>query len=260
MQTKWIHNKNSIKYLIDANDKYMERCLSSKGYQIQNWEFTQFQVGPNGLAIDVGASIGMNTVNYSDYFDQVVSFEPDPNVYDCLVQTVNANACHNVKTIQSAVGKRQETLNLILYPDSTFGNSLEPIGYKNKTRDTIPVQVNTIDSYNFQDVAFIKIDVEGNEMAVLEGAEQTILKYSPVIQIEIKPQLIKRQLTTPEYLWTWLTSKGYKAKHFAGDVSRPHFVDSEKFSSSSKYGIEYKIEFDNIKKNLVDFWFVKEPH
>lgn len=256
MKTKWIANKQGTKYLIDANDKYMERCLSSKGYQIKNWEFAQFHAAPNGLAIDIGASIGMNTVNYSNYFDQVVSFEPDPDVYNCLVQTVNANACHNVQTIQSAVGKRQETLNLIKFEDSTFGNCLEPIGYKNKTRDTVSVSVNTIDSYNFQDVSFIKIDVEGNEMAVLEGAEQTILKYKPVIQIEIKPQMIKRQLTTPEYLWNWLTSKGYAPKHFAGDVTAPHFIDSEKFSSDSKYGIEYKITFDNIKKNLVDFWFV----
>jgi len=255
MKTKWISNKLGQRYLIDATDKYMERCLSAKGYQMRNWEFTQSLVPPTGTAIDVGANVGMNSINYSNYFDQVISFEPHAEVFHCLNETLSANDCANVKTIQAAVGKTQGQGLLLKCPD-TFGNFLAPIGYKNKTRETATVDLINIDSLNLTDVTFIKIDVEGNEMAVLEGAEKTILKYKPVIQIEIKPQMLKRQLTTPHFLWNWLTEKGYTPRHFAGDVSNPKFIDSEKFGITSKYGIEYKIVFDDIKKNLVDFWFI----
>lgn len=225
---------------------------------MKNWEFTQFFAPPNGTAIDVGANIGMNTINYSDYFDRVISIEPDPDVYECLQETITANACYNVETICAAVGKQNTEGTLLKFPRSTFGNCLEPIGYKNKTRESISVDITTIDSLDLEDVTFIKIDVEGNEMAVLEGAEQTISTYTPVIQIEVKPQMLKRQLTKPSDLWNWLIAKGYTPKHFAGNVSNPKFTDSGKFTANSKYGIEYKIEFDNIKKNLVDFWFVPQ--
>jgi FkbM family methyltransferase len=258
MNKKWITNKSNQRYLIDANDKYMERCLLGSGYQMRNWNFLKTLTPPGGLALDVGASIGMNSLNYSKYFDNVVSLEPDADIYACLVETMSANACENVQTISAAVGDVVGKARLLKFKDSTFGNCLEPQGYKNKSRDMIDVDLITIDSLALSDVSYIKIDVEGNELPVLKGAEQTILKYMPVLQIEIKPQMLKRQLTSPQELWQWLVDRGYTAKHFAGDVTNPKFLDSEKFTSNSKYGIEYKIEFDNIKQNLVDFWFIKQ--
>ena len=46
------------------------------------------------------------------------------------------------------------------------------------------INLRTLDSYNFQNVDIIKIDVEGFEIPVLNGAKQTILSQQPVIQIE----------------------------------------------------------------------------
>ena len=258
MNTKWITNKRDQSFLIDAEDTYMERCLLNKGYQIQNWDFVKSLVPKGGLAIDIGASIGMNAVNYAEYFDSVESFEPDPDVYKCLLETITANGCDNVNTHPVALSNQNGTNILVKFPRATFANTLIPIGYKGKSRPQLEIQTHKLDDYKFDGVNFIKIDVEGNEMAVLEGAEQTILTYTPVIQIEVKPQMLKRQLTKPSDLWNWLIAKGYTPKHFAGNVSNPKFTDSGKFTANSKYGIEYKIEFDNIKKNLVDFWFIKE--
>jgi hypothetical protein len=47
------------------------------------------------------------------------------------------------------------------------------------------VVLNTLDSYGFTDVDIIKVDVEGHEFDVVQGAEQTILKYHPVVQLEM---------------------------------------------------------------------------
>ena len=48
------------------------------------------------------------------------------------------------------------------------------------------VELRTLDSYGFEDVAFIKIDVEGHEEAVLAGAGDTLVRAKPVLLIEIE--------------------------------------------------------------------------
>ena len=56
----------------------------------------------------------------------------------------------------------------------------EPVG-----NSTMPVRVNTLDSYGLQDVDFIKLDVEGYETRVLQGGLETIQRCSPAILCEI---------------------------------------------------------------------------
>jgi FkbM family methyltransferase len=245
MNTKWITSKLGYDYLIDADDKYMERCLMGSGYQIRNWEFAKTLCNPNGVALDIGASIGMNAVNYSTYFDSVEAFEPDPDVYNCMLETLAANNIDNVVTHPIAASNRSETNILVKFPRATFANTLKPAAYVGRTRPQLSIRCEPIDDYEFENVRFIKIDVEGWEMSVVEGCENTILRCDPVVQIEIKPLMLKRNNTNPMAIWQWFSQRGYQARHFAGDVTQPTLEGD-------------KIKFTNIKENLVDFWFVKE--
>ena len=81
-------------------------------------------------------------------------------------------------------------------------------------RSTMPVQVNTLDSYNIQDVDFIKIDVEGYETRVLQGGLETIKRDSPAILCEInRGDFSARQL---------LESIGYKCVDTYLKEGTPH--------------------------------------
>ncbi len=66
------------------------------------------------------------------------------------------------------------------------------------------VQTSTLDSHNLENVDFIKIDVEGYEPEVLQGAERTITTYNPVLFIEV---LNKYKQTSP--VFDILASYGY---------------------------------------------------
>ena len=68
----------------------------------------------------------------------------------------------------------------------------------------IEVPIRTIDSYNYEDVAFIKYDVEGYELKAVKGSEKTIKKYMPVIVVEQN----KGNLDAVELLKEW----GYECK------------------------------------------------
>jgi len=74
-----------------------------------------------------------------------------------------------------------------------------------KGRGDLKVPTRTIDSYNFESVDFIKLDVEGHEYKCIQGAEQTIKKFTPVIIIEQN----KDDFSASELLKQW----GYKIVH-----------------------------------------------
>jgi FkbM family methyltransferase len=63
--------------------------------------------------------------------------------------------------------------------EGTTDRKIEAVSLK-----TIPVKVDKIDDYNLKDIGFIKVDCQNHEQEVVEGAIQTIDKYSPVLCLE----------------------------------------------------------------------------
>ena len=66
------------------------------------------------------------------------------------------------------------------------------------------VKIRTLDSFNLKNVTFIKYDIEGYELRAIQGSEQTIKKYNPVIVVEQN----KGNLDSVDLLKSW----GYELK------------------------------------------------
>jgi hypothetical protein len=78
-----------------------------------------------------------------------------------------------------------------------------------KSQYIVNVPARTIDSYNFEDVDVIKIDVEGSELFVIEGAQKTIDKYRPSIQVEIVPKQCSKYGYQPQDLYDFFAQRDY---------------------------------------------------
>ena len=120
--------------------------------------------------LDIGAWVGTWTMAMNSFCGKVIAFEPDPVHYECLVK----NCSEDVETHQLAVGNEEKMISL---SDDDFTQAKRVMGDGN-----IPMV--TIDSLNLDDVDLIKIDVEGYEMEVLKGADQT-LKNVEYLMIEL---------------------------------------------------------------------------
>jgi FkbM family methyltransferase len=120
--------------------------------------------------LDIGAWVGTWTMKINSFCGRVIAFEPDPLHYECLVK----NVPDNVETHQLAVGNDSKMISL---SQDDFTQAKRVLG-----AGTIPMV--TIDSLNLDDVDLIKIDVEGFEMEVLKGAENT-LKNVDYLMIEL---------------------------------------------------------------------------
>jgi FkbM family methyltransferase len=78
-----------------------------------------------------------------------------------------------------------------------------------KSQYVVDVPARTIDSYNFEDVDAIKIDVEGSELFVIEGALNTIDKYRPSVQVEIVPKQCGQYGYKPQDLYDFFAQRDY---------------------------------------------------
>ena len=131
------------------------------------------------LAIDAGANYGIMSYHLNSKFKSVRSFEIEPNVRDCLRQNILNFNLNNVTVHDCGLGDKEYSVSLKYLKDA-FGTRVDP----DNIIGDIPIK--TIDSFNLPDCDFIKIDCEGYEPHIINGAKETINKFHPVILMEDK--------------------------------------------------------------------------
>lgn len=142
-------------------------------------------------AIDIGANRGLYTYFLSSFCRKVVSFEPQPWCF------AKISACSKPNIVSYNVGLSDAPGSLALYiPRDSHGGYLDGLASFRETPDSYKLQVpvKTLDEYALTDVDFIKIDVEGHEFEVLEGARETILRNKPILLIEIEQRHLNRPI------------------------------------------------------------------
>ena len=136
-------------------------------------------------AIDIGANVGVWSYWLSKYAKKVESFEPNPKIFNVLKNI----KIKNVNTYNIALSNKSGSVDLLIPKGSkgfsNQGASLSPIKVQGEHK-SISIEAKCLDEYNFLDVNFIKIDVEGHEHEVIEGAKETIKKCKPTMVIEME--------------------------------------------------------------------------
>lgn len=165
----------------------------------------------NDLVLDVGAFIGDTALIFLEFTDRVVCFEPQEDAYFCL--------CHN--------SPRTLNLNVAVGYQDRVKCQQDPIDENPGTR-TVKVDMDgevvlSIDGLKLQEVAFIKIDVEGYEHQVLEGARETIQRARPKLLIEIYPEMMDRQGASPKQIYDLLEDVGYTWEVVIGNETEPRW-------------------------------------
>ena len=157
-------------------DHYQEAQRNRAISYVEDWDF----------AIDIGANIGLWSRDLSKYFNQLVCFEPNPLCQDYLKKNISMK---NSKIYNYALGESEESKNLFLHPTNSGASSLVNrtklaiiddnsfiYGEFSKDTPTVEVAVKKLDTFNFNKIDFIKIDVQGFELSVLKGAKKTLKK------------------------------------------------------------------------------------
>ena len=148
----------------------------------------------NPTILDVGANIGLYSICYSKIFSNSIihSFEPVRKNYQALITNIKSNKIKNIISYKFGLLDKRKNLKIGI-PDAkthkrykkNINDGLFSIFAKKKN---LKIKLLSLDDLNkdnfFNKIDFIKIDVEGAESLVLEGAKKTIKKFKPTIQIE----------------------------------------------------------------------------
>jgi FkbM family methyltransferase len=135
------------------------------------------------VAIDVGASYGFVTKFLSERFDRVISSEVVPSVRHCLKENVKNQNMSNVEILEFGFSNQNGTLDI--YFNERYSGHSSFIQNEAAGNITTSCVVRTIDSCDYDVVDYIKIDVEGHELEVLQGAINTLQKCKPMVSIEV---------------------------------------------------------------------------
>ena len=144
-------------------------------------------VRPGSRVIDVGANIGFYAYALARLGVRVECFEPVPACIAVIRDYASPRITTHEIALSDAPGQAQlhvpEQAGRLATAQAHLG---QLPGAEVPDGQTLNVQLATLDSFGFDDVSLIKIDVEGHELAVLRGARETILRDRPVLIVEIE--------------------------------------------------------------------------
>lgn len=163
----------------DHFPRMLEKSLKKDGilrYQYKARDSAVAACDQHRICIDIGANVGLWSCDLVKSFAHVIAFEPVAEFRECFSRNVKDN---NYTMHPVALGRKETMIEMNIVQGNT-GHS--HIDQNSIGKGSIPLK--TLDSFNFNDVDMIKIDVEGFEEEILAGAMQTIERNKPVLVIE----------------------------------------------------------------------------
>jgi FkbM family methyltransferase len=179
--------------------------ISEEIQQVGHWEFDQlieilniyekFYKERIGTMLDIGCNIGSWSLPLAQRYQQniILAIDCQPLVIDCINQTIELNYLTNIRVDYCAISdqcKEIQRKKIDYKWKANFGAyEFEPPVRESDFNGTFLseteiIQTRRIDSFNLDDVVFIKLDIEGMEYQALNGAIDTIRRCLPFIAFE----------------------------------------------------------------------------
>ncbi|MEH1781795.1 MAG: FkbM family methyltransferase [Nostoc sp.] len=215
--------------------------------------------GTHKRAIDIGANVGIYSYALAQIYDSVEVFEPQSWCTENILFYSQTSACnisvHNVGLanfngsltlhVPTSLGDYSQLVRGLGSLTTGLGSFREIKG----EQISIDVPVRKLDDYKFKDVSFMKIDVEGYETKVIEGARNTILTEKPIILMEVEQKHLNGK--SIEDVFEQMFDLGYECS-FIYKASLTPIVD---FYQSIKTKQNNFLEIDSQENYINNFIF-----
>ncbi len=205
-------------FAVDARSHLFERIVAEGDYEPELAALCRAHLDPTRDAVDVGGNVGFFTVMMAGALPgrRVLAVEPTPGAYARLTANVARNGLADRVTVFHGVAAEDDaerTMHVIegMEEYASLG-ALVHHAVASAPSSDVRVASSSLDALVARHrlaPGLIKIDVEGAEWSVLDGARATLAEHRPVVLAELSRPLLQAQGTTPEAVVTLLTGLGY---------------------------------------------------
>jgi FkbM family methyltransferase len=195
-------------------------------FQPKTSEFIRKHVRPGDTALDLGAHIGLFTLQLASAVGptgRVVAFEPTNDNRCGIKRAVELNRLTNIVEVREEAIGGENGPAIFHLPESNYGVNGTLISTMHETEHSITIKTITLNAVADmeQRVSFVKMDIEGAELVALESGDVLLKVHRPIMAIDIHPQHIKSSGRKPLDVYTIMTSANYrvsaKPELFEGD-------------------------------------------
>jgi FkbM family methyltransferase len=191
--------------------------------------------------VDIGSNIGYYALLESKKIGKlgkVWAIEPSPENFSALKYNIKLQENKNIQAFNFAIGDKNGKIEFIISKKSNWSKVKEEKDLLNQDDDIIKVSLKTLDLFseenNLKQIGLLRMDVEGYENKIIDGATQFLKKFKPKIMIEIHMMIMGKKET--KNILEKLKEMNYENKYFI-----PRIFDSQIIG-----------EKEDIKKEKID--------
>lgn len=169
--------------------EYIDRYVFYFGaYEREELSLLKRYINKKSVVLDIGANRGHHSLFFSRYAKSVYAFEPYEKVYKEILSKLSDNNIKNIFLNKFGLGYKEEFVSF--YAPVGVNDGVGSFLNSSNNVDVGKLEIKNADNYienNILDenIGLIKIDVEGFEVNVLKGLENSIKKYKPVLFMEL---------------------------------------------------------------------------
>ena len=206
-----------------------------------------FFCNKKNISVDIGSNLGTYAYEMSNYSKFCYAFEPNP----FLAKILDRSLSDNVKIFQVALSNKKGNATLKI----PISKNIEEHGLasieddntlNNRSIKEYIVKKNELDNYQLEKVDFIKIDVEGHELSVLEGCKKLINKYRPVFLVEIEERHKSNNIEKVNQYFNKFMYQGFY--NFKGKIYNIDNFEKNKFQNIDNINVSNRLK-DNLYIN-----------
>ena len=237
-----VHGIDGLTVMADFADERVLEVIHEIRGEDPEYAVMRELIGKGDTFVDVGANFGTFSLLASRLVGEsgnVIAIEPQPRLVSLIEQSVALSHAGNCHVVPRACGRAEGTQKLLV-PVHDSGRAGFFSSFSGaKPHEEMDASVTTLDSVfaslEPQRNVFVKIDVEGSEMDVLDGGVESLTSMHPTIMIEINPWSAKAAGQSATILVGRLRDLGYRS--FASARDFPRIIDPAEIPSDMQLNL-----------------------
>ena len=226
MAPAWVQVEPHVTMLLDPDDLVSKVILITGSWEPESWHAIDRHLAPGATFVDVGAHIGYYSLKAAPVVGaagRVIAIEPNPQTIVKLRDNIRASAAGVIAVQPVACSNSEATLELFAAPSSNTGEtslSRTNAGQEGPVQTSYRVRARPLDAIvreaGLSRVDAVKIDVEGAEFLVPQGAQETLDRYRPMVLVELIDRQLQAMGSSSAEVLAFMSRRGYSLRRAYG--------------------------------------------